>query len=403
MLLLPGHPFLPGPASASPSSSRFRASLLFTFSASTPATAASASTSSDNATASSSSSFSVEDYLVSRCNLYPSVAARVAPELSAVRSPSRPNAVLAFLADALGLSPPLIAVAVARDPKILTCSVPKTLEPRAAELRALGFTTFQMGLVVARCGAAVFRSPTLLVNVQIWLGYLRGRVDKLVGALKENHALLTADIRTARSTIALLQEEGGLTDDDIGWFCVSYASKLLLANPEEAEAVLARADEFGVPRRTRPFKDAIVAAFCMTPERVAWKAAFFRDELGWTEAQVQRAAARMPTVLMVSVERLRRNWEFLTKEVGMDAERVANFPALLRYDLDGRLVPRFRVVRVLQARRLWRGRDFINVATIAEEDFVAKFIRPFLVKVPNLAMVYESAIAERESKNSKSV
>uniref|UniRef100_A0A0E0MWG4 Uncharacterized protein n=1 Tax=Oryza rufipogon TaxID=4529 RepID=A0A0E0MWG4_ORYRU len=54
-----------------------------------------------------------------------------------------------------------------------------------------------------------------------------------------------------------------------------------------------------------------------------------RAELGWTEAQVKTAAAKIPTVLMLSVERLRKNWEFLTKEVGMDAERVANFPVML--------------------------------------------------------------------------
>ena len=104
----------------------------------------------------------------------------------------------------------------------------------------------------------------------------------------------------------------------------------------------------------------------------------------------------MPTLMTVSAERIRRNWEFLTTEVGMDAERVASFPALLRYDLEGRLVPRFQVMRVLQARRLWRGRDFNNIAAITEEDFVAKFIRPFLVQVPDLAKIYEAAVVEKE-------
>ncbi|KAJ1281064.1 hypothetical protein BS78_04G279700 [Paspalum vaginatum] len=391
MLLLPRHPVLSAPTLSPPwpSPSRFR---------SLPCTHAptSASTAASSSDAKATSSFSVEDYLVNRCNLYPNVAARVAPELSAIRSPSKPDAVLAFLASALELSPPLIAVAVARDPTILTCSVPRTLAPRVDELRALGFTTFQIGLVVVRCGAAVFRSGALVSRVQFWLPYLRGRVDKLVAALKGNPSLLTADIRTARSTIALLQEEGALTDDDVGWFAISYCSKLLVASPDEVEAVLARADEFGVPRKTRAFKDAIVAAFSATPERLAWKAAFFRDELGWTEAQVKTAAAKMPTLLTVSAERIRRNWEFLATEVGMDAERVASFPALLRYDLEGRLVPRFQVMRVLQTRRLWRGRDFNNIAAITEEDFVAKFIRPFLVKVPNLAKIYEAAIVKKE-------
>ncbi|XP_062220296.1 uncharacterized protein LOC133919804 [Phragmites australis] len=396
MLLLFRQPVLSVPALSpfpSPSTSRFRP-LPCTTSSTSASTAASEN---DTATATPSSSFSVEEYLVTRCNLYPNVASRVAPELSAIKSPSKPDAVLAFLASALELSPPLIAVAVARDPTILTCSVPRTLAPRADELRALGFTTFQMGLLVARCGAAVFRSRALPEKIQFWLPYLRGRVDKLVVTLKGNPGLLTADLRTARSTIALLQEEGTLTDDDVGWFAASYCSKLLVASPEEVDAVLARADEFGVPRRTRPFKDAIVAAFSATPERLAWKVAFFRDELGWTEAQVKMAAAKMPTLLTVSAERLRRNWEFLTKEVEMDAERVANFPALLRYDLEGRLVPRFQVMRVLQVRRLWRGRDFNNIAAITEEDFVAKFIRPFLVKVPNLAKIYAAAVAKKDA------
>ena len=276
----------------------------------------------------------IEDYLVNRCNLYANVAARVAPELSAIRSPSKPDAVLAFLANTLELSPPLIAVAVARDPTILTCSVPRTLAPRAEELRALGFTAFQMGLIVARCGAAAFRSRALVPSVQFWLPYLRGRVDKLVAALKGNPGLLTADLRTVKSTVALLQEEGTLTDGDVGWFAISYCSKLLVASPDEVDSVLARADEFGVPRKTRAFKDAIIAAFSVTPERLAWKVAFFRDELGWTEAQVKTAAAKMPTLLTVSAERIRRNWEFLTTEVGMDAERVASANRVV--GLDGR-------------------------------------------------------------------
>ncbi|KAL6911488.1 hypothetical protein ACP4OV_000293 [Aristida adscensionis] len=396
-MLILRHAVLSAPA-LSPSSSlstpRFRPLPCTT----SPSSASPAAASADDAAAGTPSSFSVEDYLVTRCNLYPNVAARVAPELSAIRSPAKPDAVLAFLATALELPPPLIAVAVARDPGLLACSVPRTLAPRAAELRALGFTTFQTGLLVARCGAAAFRSGELVDRVRFWLPYLRGRVDKLVAALKGNPGLLTADLGTVRSTVALLKEEGTLTDDDVGWFALSYCSKLLVAGPEEVDAVLARADGFGVPRRTRAFKDAIVAAFSATPERLAWKAAFFREELGWTEAQVRTAAARMPTLLTVSAERIRRNWEFLSKEAGMDAERVASFPALLRYDLEGRLAPRFQVMRVLQARRLWRGRDFNHVAAISEEDFVAKFIRPFLVKVPDLAKIYTAAVAKKDAK-----
>jgi mTERF domain-containing protein, mitochondrial len=84
------------------------------------------------------------------CNLYANVVALVASVLSAIKSPSKPEAMFAFLANTLELSSPLIVVAVAHDSMILTCSMPRTLTSRADELCVLDFTSCFRWVLLSR-------------------------------------------------------------------------------------------------------------------------------------------------------------------------------------------------------------------------------------------------------------
>ncbi|CAL5043689.1 unnamed protein product [Urochloa decumbens] len=93
--------------------------------------------------------FAVEDYLVASCHLSRDKARKAskAKELSKLKSPSKPDAVLAFLSG-LGLSPPDIAAAVARYPGLLVRAVDKTLAPRVADLRDFGLSPSQIARFV---------------------------------------------------------------------------------------------------------------------------------------------------------------------------------------------------------------------------------------------------------------
>jgi mTERF domain-containing protein len=78
-------------------------------------------------------SFAVEEYLVGTCGLTRAQALKASPKLSHLKSPTNPDAVLAFLAG-LGLSGTDVAGVLAKDPKFLCTSVEKTLTPNVIDL-----------------------------------------------------------------------------------------------------------------------------------------------------------------------------------------------------------------------------------------------------------------------------
>ncbi|KAM0837642.1 hypothetical protein ACQ4PT_061500 [Festuca glaucescens] len=63
-------------------------------------------------------SFAVEDYLVGTCGLTRDQALKASTKISHIKSPTNPDAVLAFLAG-LGLSGADVAALIAKDPLLL--------------------------------------------------------------------------------------------------------------------------------------------------------------------------------------------------------------------------------------------------------------------------------------------
>uniref|UniRef100_A0A0A9GF29 Uncharacterized protein n=1 Tax=Arundo donax TaxID=35708 RepID=A0A0A9GF29_ARUDO len=83
--------------------------------------------------------FAIDDYLVANCGLSRAEALKASKKLSHLKSPSNPDAVVAFLAG-LGLVRSDVATVVARYPRLLCGDVGKTLAPRVVELGDLGLS-----------------------------------------------------------------------------------------------------------------------------------------------------------------------------------------------------------------------------------------------------------------------
>jgi mTERF domain-containing protein len=90
----------------------------------------------------------VEDYLVGTCGLTRAQALKASPKLSHLKSPAKPDAVLAFLAS-LGLSSADVAAVVAKDPQFICAKVEKTLAPIAAGLTGLGLSHSEVARLVS--------------------------------------------------------------------------------------------------------------------------------------------------------------------------------------------------------------------------------------------------------------
>ncbi|XP_062220301.1 transcription termination factor MTERF2, chloroplastic-like [Phragmites australis] len=342
------------------------------------------------AAAASPAHFAVEDYLVTTCGLTEEQAAKAAKFISHCKSPSNADAVLAFLAGpALGLSKADIALLVSHDPRILNCSVEKTLRVRVDGFLSHGFTAAQIRSFVRRV-PLVFRSFNINEKLGFWMPFL-GSPEKFLLVVRRNFYLVTSDLDKVIKTNIQLLRESGLSVRDIAKMCVANP-RLLTSNPNSVKAILVRADELGVPRNSLMFRQAVGSVAGLGRETMAAKLKFMGETLGWSDAEVSRAVKMSPVLLRCSREKLQRVSEFLTKVVGVDAKYILGRPTILMYSLERRLAPRHYVMKVLLEKGLMRkDQSFYTMVTVGDELFRSRYINSHKDVLPGLADAYTSA------------
>ncbi|TKW17770.1 hypothetical protein SEVIR_5G389700v4 [Setaria viridis] len=328
-------------------------------------------------TASPPAGFVAESYLVANCGLTPSQAVKASKLLSHLETPHQPDAVRAFLAG-LSLSKADVAAAIARRPRVLCFSVESTLAPRVSQLRGIGLSTPEIARLVPLV-PYVFASPVYVSRLAFFISFF-GSFTKLHATIRRDAQLLRRSVEKIEPQAALLRE-CGLGARDIAQVA-SIAPRLFSGSEERLKAVIARAEELGVPRGTPMFRHALVVAYSIGRQNATAKMELLRS-LGWSSSQVAMAVAKMPSILASSEDRLRRAVDFLTKEAGMEVEAVARGPSLLKFSIERRLVPRLKVLKLFKEKGLpLGGRSFYGVACMSRENFFNTFVLPHAKILP---------------------
>ncbi|KAF8686968.1 hypothetical protein HU200_043247 [Digitaria exilis] len=308
---------------------------------------------SNSTSAASAAPFSLEDYLVTACGLAPAQAHKAAKkaldESSSLRgrlhSASNPDAVLALLSG-VGLSRADIAAVVAADPLLLRAST-KNIGPRLLALRD-------------RHGLSAPRSS--------------------------NRRALHVDIERIKPNIALLHQ-WGVSARAIYQLCL-HNVRALNFEPGRLKEVVLRAEEIGVPRSSPLFSQAVSVAANNTNDNLAACIEFLKTTLGACKSDVSTAASKIPCILGMSEECLLSKIQFLTKEVGLEPQYIVERPVLLALSLEKRLVPRHRVMKVLQAKGLLTSNvSFLTFVKLGERDFKLRYIDCHKDSVPGLRML----------------
>ncbi|TVU12006.1 hypothetical protein EJB05_45621, partial [Eragrostis curvula] len=298
--------------------------------------------------------FAIEDYLVATCGLSRDKAVKASKQLSHLKSPSKPDAVLAFLSG-LGLPPSDIATTVARQPSLLCSKVEKT--PHSLQ----------------------FYIP------------LFGSFDNLLLALKKNSYLLGANLeRVVKPNLSLLSEYG-LGAHEISKFCLK-APTLLTVRPARVWAMAAFVEDMGIPRGKLIFWHALRCFTNISKESVTAKIELLKRIFRCSEPEVIIVLSKTPALLTNSEDRMCHVSGFLFSEAGLDPAYVACHPALMTYSLEGRLMPRFYVVKFLkETGSLGQHRSYYAAVAVKEKDFVERYIQPYMEAAPHLAEDYAAA------------
>ncbi|KAF0933028.1 hypothetical protein E2562_013783 [Oryza meyeriana var. granulata] len=339
--------------------------------------------------AASRGQFSAEDYLVNTCGLTPEQAVKAAKYISHWKSPSKADAVLAFLAGPdFVLSKADISHVLASDPRVLNCSVDKTLKPRLDSFRAHGLSTAQIRRLL-RFSCCTFRTANIHESLGFWIPFL-GSTEELLRQVTRSAYMLKSNIeRVIKPNIALLREFG-LSDHDIAKMCVAN-TRLLTCNQETLKAILARADKLGVPRQSLMFKQAVSTSMALHADTMASKLKFLGKTFGWSEDEVAKVVRINPVFPRYSMERLRRVSKFLMTVAGLDSKYILSRPVILTYSLERRLVPRYYVMKVLEEKGLIRPISFYTMLPIRDEMFRLRYIQPHKDVLPGLDGAYTAA------------
>ncbi|KAI4967093.1 hypothetical protein ZWY2020_031050 [Hordeum vulgare] len=334
------------------------------------------------------SSFAVEEYLVGTCGLTRPQALKASKKLSHLKSPANPDAVLAFLAG-LGLSGADAAAVVAKDPLFLCAGVDKTLAPVVAGLTDLGLSHPEIARLVSLAHYG-FRTRSVVSKVQYCLP-LFGSFDNFHRTLRRGPCLISSDLgKVIKPNVEFLRE-CGLSDCNIVKLCIP-APRMLATNPERVRAMVACAERLGIPRGSGMLRQALQAVAFLGKEKIAAKLEYLKNTFRWSDAEVSIAVCKAPMVLRKSKESLKGRSEFLLSEVGLEPMYIAHRPIILCLSLEGRVRPRYYVVKFLkQSGLLGRDPSFYTAVTVTEKVFMEKFICPHKKAAPHLAQDYATA------------
>ncbi|CAN6198259.1 unnamed protein product [Urochloa humidicola] len=358
-------------------------------------------------TSASAAPFSLDDYLIASCGLSPAQARKAAQKAfdeaskdsnkkvfkelnySRLNSATNPDAILALLSN-VGLSRADIAGIVAADPLLLRSSA-KNVGPRLLALRdRFGLSAPQIARFLLVGSRALCRCD-VVPKLEFFISFY-GSFERLLVAMKKNNSILRSDLeRVIKPNIALLRQ-CGLSVRDTAQLC-SLNARLLSFNPERVKDIVLRAEEFVVHSSSGMFKNVVAAVASISKDKLALKLKFLRSTLGCSESEVAIAVSKMPSILEYSKESLHCKIQFLTKEVGLEPQYIVERPVLLGFSLEKRLVPRYCVIKLLQAKGLHSNISFSSLAAFGEKDFRLKFINCHQDSVPGLASYYASACA----------
>ncbi|XP_059439092.1 transcription termination factor MTERF2, chloroplastic-like [Corylus avellana] len=331
-------------------------------------------------------SFTVS-YLINSCGLSPKSAILASQSMN-FDNPGRPDSVLNLLREN-GFTPTHISKIIRVKPRFLLYDPEKTLSPKIEFFRSLGVSSSDLPGILSSNPMLLARS----LEKQLIPSY-----DFLKSVVLVNEKVLTALRRSARAfqfnvttnmapNVALLRQLG-VPQSTISYLVSNYPSQAFTKHTRFAE-VVQQVIDMGFNRLKMVFVVAIQVLLKMSKQRFESKLEFYM-RWGWSKDMALSAFKRYPICMLLSEEKIMKAMDFLVIKMGSPSADIARTPSVMSYSLEKRIMPRFSVIHILQAKGLVKN-DLSSGSIIipSERCFVEKFLIKFQDDVPELLNVYQ--------------
>ncbi|XP_075082481.1 uncharacterized protein LOC107791225 [Nicotiana tabacum] len=281
---------------------------------------------------------------------------------------------------------------VSKSPKVLFSNVDKTLKPKLEILQEIGFSGSDLvkfanaNIHIFDRGVDTFLRPSLN-----YLRTLLGSDEDVVKAIKKASWLLGCNAPKIMAPNVLLLQNIGFSDLKLRKFILHHP-RIMMRKTEWLEDIFHRVEaDFGISRESATFLHGISAVSSFSQSTLAEKVDVYRS-FGWSDAHISTMARKLPFCFCLSEAKICKQLTFLMKEVGCTSEYLASRPKLLMYSLEKRVIPRYKVLKILHGKRLNGGLGFYSAACMTPSKFMKEVVLPYKDKLPLLYGSYMKSV-----------
>ncbi|XP_031281362.1 uncharacterized protein LOC116139866 [Pistacia vera] len=342
----------------------------------------------------------LHDYLVQSFNLPPQKALSISSKYYYIKSLQKPLSVLQFLRS-LGLSEPHILSCVRVTPNILFYDVPKTLKPKIEFFRQLGLVDSQhLGKFLSSNSKllTVSLERKLIPCIEILKKILvnDGNNEDLIRVLRRCNWVAAMDPSWRLLNNVSFFENCGIVGSQLSML-LKRQPRLFAMQETKVRGLVKKVLDMGFSVDSRMLVHGVHTISCMAEETFERKLKHFRG-FGYSDRECMEIFRKAPALFRGSEEKLMLRLEFFLNEVGFEKEVLVCQPACLMYSMVDRVVPRHRVLQIVNSKRLVKkDPSFLSVLRYSEQEFVEKFVASFPDSAEELLVAYKGHVLDSSS------
>eukprot|EP01018_Ginkgo_biloba_P036405 Gb_31439 [translate_table: standard] len=309
----------------------------------------------------------IQEFLIKSCGLSQKHSVLASKPLSHLKSTRNPEQVLQFLKER-GFSDAHIQNTVRRHPRLLISSLQRTLEPKLRLYEDLGIVGDDLGLLISKDPMLLTISlrRKLVPGISFLQEMLKSN-DNVVRVLMRNSWVLHVDIeKKLKPNCIFLQSIG--VEEKLLWNNLRF----LTSSEAWFKDVLNTVEKLGLPRHSGMFPHAMCAVGSMSKGTLEQKIKLF-IRLGLSEEEFLVAFRKWPYMVTASEKNLQSHMDFVVKTLKCEPSILVIYPRFFVTSMQGRVMPRYRVLQMLQSVKLPKKVfSVLNMFCIPEKKFLER-------------------------------
>ncbi|XP_022758056.1 transcription termination factor MTERF8, chloroplastic-like [Durio zibethinus] len=330
-------------------------------------------------------------YLINSCGLS-SESAISASEKVHFQSPEKPDLVLALLRN-YGFSRTQISNLIRKRPVLLVANPENILLPKLEFFLSMGLSRSDLARTLSSDPTLLTRSlENQIVPTYKYLKSVLLSNEKIVSALKRTTWIFLEDrSKNLMPNIAFLRKLG--VPQKFVSLLLTHFPEAVTQKHEDFCRIVGEVKEMGFEPRKCTFVLA-VHALSGKGNKSLWEKCFeVYKRWGWSKDDILTAFRKHPHSMMLSEKKIMMTMDYFVNKMGCPSRAIAQFPVILFFSLEKRIIPRCSVFQILLSKGLIK--EDLSLTTVllpVEKRFLERFVIKYQEKVPELLSVYQGEI-----------